>query len=231
MKKALSLILALVLCLSLYACGKDVSKDISDTADNKENSTTLATDGTGDGNANSDIDWFISGTQINTAKLPEYVEIVELTTENWMEHFKVYSYSYTEENIEKDAFGEIVSTEPITHEGRAFGAGNEKYHYYDDVVIELKHKTTGELFIFDLEDGQGGHNPGNDLEVEEDFTLDDYECTRIKGSVYYLKLSIGELPVSTIIWKYTEDPTEIPTGMRIYPGTNAINGSLKEWLS
>ena len=231
MKKALSLILALVLCLSLCACGEDVSNGTSGTADNKENPTTLATAGMGDVNADTDIDWFIRETQINTAKLPEYVEIVELTTENWMEHLKVYSYSYTEEDVEKDAFGETVSAEPITHEGRAFGAGNEKYHYYDDVVIELKHKTTGELFVFDLEYGNGGFEPGNDWEIEEDFTLDDYECTRIKGSIYYLKLSIGDLPVSTYIWKYTEDPTEVPTAMRIYPGTNAINGSLKEWLS
>lgn len=123
MKKILALVLVAIMCLSLYACGDDERND----DDSRPLDTAVA-----GGNASADTDWLVRNDTINVAKLRECVEIAELTTENWSEHFKVYTYSYTEEKVEIDAFGEIVSTETITHEGRAFGAGNERYHWYDN---------------------------------------------------------------------------------------------------
>jgi len=241
MKKALSLILALVLCLSLCACDKGNQSDGHlNESTNQENNNTAHMGGNLDLNNQPLIMSIADGDgTINVAKLREAVEVVELTTENWKEHFKVYSYSYTEEKVEKDAFGEVVSTETITHDGRAFGAGNERYHWYDEVIIELKNKETGVLSVYEF-GPDGGSDDKNvailleELSYEEgsnveDFNLDDYECTRITGFIYYINLSIGSLPMDTYLY-----PVGVlaPGTLSVYPGTNAVlNHYLKDWLS
>ena len=55
---------------------------------------------------------------------------------------------------------------------------------------ELKSKTTGKLIT--LTASNDSYRPS----VEEDFRLDDYECTRIKGTLYLV-----DLPVEAIITK------------------------------
>ena len=142
---------------------------------------------------------------INGERFPEYVEFVDLTTENWKEYIKVYSYSYEEEKVEKDVFGDIVSSEVVTHTGQLLGAGNERYHSFVKANIELKDKTTGELTVYNL--GREG------VKVGEDFNLDNYECTRINGKLCFLKVSMGELPVDTYI-----------DFLYIYPGTHSFDG-------
>lgn len=220
MKKILALVLVAIMCLSLYACGDDERND----DDSRPLDTAVA-----GGNAGTDTDWLVRNDTINVAKLRECVEIVELTTENWSEHFKVYTYSYTEEKVEIDAFGEIVSTETITHEGRAFGAGNERYHWYDSVAIELKNKATGELSIYEFNQ----YGEVNDLNVDEDFNLENYECTRIRGSIYYINVSVGDLPVDICLCPVFPNAAIMQPGtLYVYPETNAIsNGYFKDWLS
>ena len=224
MKKIISLILALMLCLSLVACGHGeplASIDNNPTVNNNSQ------------NNNADADWLIREERINVLKFREVVEIVELTTANWNEHFRVYTYSYTEEQVNKDDFGEVVSTETITHDGRAFGAGNTRYHWYDNVVMELKDKATGELFVLKFSE----HEERNDIEVDKDFDPANYECTRIIGSIYYLNFTIGELPVDTYLYAAFPEVEGTQSVMligalRVIPGTNAIHHAyLKEWLS
>ena len=227
MKKALSLILALVVCLTLCACDKSNQSEGQLTEPtNQDNNNTVHIGGNLDLNDQPLIMSIADGDgTINVEKLRKAVEVVELTTENWKEHFKVYSYSYTEEKVEKDAFGEVVSTETITHDGYALGAGNERYHGYINLVIELKDKTTGELFIYETD--------GDDISVEADFNLDNYECTRIKGSICYLNIPIGEIPVE--IWFYPVFPGDEmpqPGALKIEPGTHSFGTYFViEWCS
>lgn len=222
MKRVLSAILALLLCLSLGACkGKESS-------DPTEAPPTAGPDFT----FNSNTAGLITGTDVDVTKLHEFVEMVTLTTDNWKEHFRVYhyTYSYQEEKVERDDFGEIVSTETITHsgEGNAFGSGNAKYHWYEDVVIELKHKETGELSVYKFDPYE---NP-NDLILEESFDLNNYECTRVKGRICYFTFPIGTLPIATYLWPAMKEGMGIPPGaLYAFPGTNAISNTyMEDWL-
>ena len=224
MKQALSLILVLALCLSVCACRR------------KENPEPTDTFPTAPGSADTPpivIDGLLEGTDITVQKFLEYLEPVALTTENWKEHFKVYaySYSYDEVKVDRDDFGEIVSTETITHTGNgyAFGAGNEKYHWYNNVVIELLNKKTGETVVYKL----GPYEQANDISVEKDFNPDDYECTRIKGSIYYFSFPVGVLPLATYIWPQQQEGTALPPGaLYVFPGTNAVSNTyMMDWMS
>ena len=206
MKKTIALLLTLVLCLSLCACG--------DSAD--------APNITGD-NSNTDLSLIIydkKGTPyLNAPKIAEFVETIELTTDNWMEYIKAYCYSYEEEIIEKDAFGEIVSAETITHTNYQLGAGNERYHCFEDAVIELKDKATGELitYVFDY----AGHL------ITKDFNLDNYECTRIKGCLHFINFPEGILSASESITIAGKDAGGVFTAghsLMLERGTNAVMG-------
>ena len=203
MKKALSLILALVMCLSLCACG--------DSAD---------TPSTTDDNNNTDVSLIIydkKGTPcLNARKIDEFVETIELTTDNWREYIKVYSYEV--EKVKKDAFGEIVSTETITY--NQLGAGNEQQHCFEDVVIELKDKATGEMitYVFDY----AGHI------IKKEFNLDNYECIRIKGYLHFINFPEGTLSTSESITIVAKDEAgELFTrghSLMLEQGTNAVMG-------
>lgn len=185
MKKILALLLAAVMCLSLVAC---VSEETPNTNDNNEtmgnNSATNGTVGdtgnnnteTGDNTTENPVLLYDSNGKayFNKKVLPDLVETIELTTENWREYIKAYSYNI--EKVEKDAFGEVVSTQIETQ--YMLGAGNERYHLFDGVVIELKNKETGELTSYEF------YNYG--YRMSADFNLDNYECTRIQGNLYFL---------------------------------------------
>lgn len=178
MKKALSLILALVMCLSLCACGSG-SQDTQPQKPNGDNSSN----GNTNGSTNTDRTSQTEGEpliiqnpdngkpMINASRFNELVEKVELTTENWMDYIEVCTY--TVKTVEKDAFGEIISTETnICYE---LGVKGDKYYYFYNFAIELKHKTTGEKMPILSE-------------VEGNVCLDEYECTRIKGTLYLVDI-------------------------------------------
>lgn len=226
MKRVLSAILALLLCLSLGACKEKESNEPTETSPVTQPEDTPGI------SHNTNTEGLLTGTDIDVAKLQEFIEIVELTVDNWQEHFRVYhyTYSYQEEKVERDDFGEVVSTETITHsgEGDAFGAGNAMYHWYDDVVIELKHKETGELSVYKF----GPHESSNDMVLEESLNLDNYECTRIKGKIFYFTFPLGTLPVATYIWPAQQEGMGIPPGaLYAFPGTNAVSNTyMEDWL-
>lgn len=117
---------------------------------------------------------------LNAALVEEHIDRVELTVDNWKDYIKEYSYDV--EIVEKDAFDEIINSEKFTV--YRLGYGTEKYHCLS-ATIELKHKETGEIILF------GESLPVNLVEDInavrlEPFNLDEYECTRIKGYMYFI---------------------------------------------
>lgn len=112
---------------------------------------------------------------LNAALVHEHIDRVELTTDNWRDYIKVYQYDV--EVVEKDAFGEVTNTEVSTV--IRLGYGTEQYHYLD-AIIELQHKETGEITIY----GPASHQ-GKSFILDSSINLDEYECTRIKGYLYF----------------------------------------------
>lgn len=159
MKKRILLLLAAMLCACLCACGGSTSVNGNNVLTEREGVVCIKRD-----------------------KFSEILEKVELTTENWKDYIKFYSYD--EEIVHKDEFGEITSSEIVTH--YCLGAGNERYHQFQETVLELKNKETGELTIYNFD-----HE--NTYDVSEDFNLDNYECTRIKGRLYFVDIPIEAL--------------------------------------
>ncbi len=163
MKKVLALLLAALMCLSFVACEEE-----------EEPEELLLTNDEG-------------LVMINEHRFGECIdEVVELTVENFKDYFDVISY--TETVVEKDAFGEVVSTQEVEH--RILCVKTEKYHRYEDVVIELKNKETEELIVFEeipcfLEYHRNFSS--NPKKVKE-FDISKYECTRIKGRIYFVTL-------------------------------------------
>lgn len=208
MKKILALLLVAVMCLSLVACG---GGETSNTNDNNETlGNNSATNGTVDDTGNNNTETGDNTTEnpvllydgsgkawFNKKVLPDLVETIELTTENWREYIKAYSYNI--EKVEKDPFGEVVSTQIITR--YMLGAGNERYHFFNGVAIELKNKETGELTIYELDDI--GYS------IAADFNLDNYECTRIQGNLYFLNFPDEIFSVSDSFGFAEKDGEEI----------------------
>lgn len=181
MKKAFVLILALTLCLSLCACGGESqnSQNDNDIPNTEDNNTATAGNGANEPAVEALVLYDETGFPfLNQARLHEIVEEVELTTENWSEHIEVCSY--TVETVEKDAFGEITATNTST--AYVLGAKNNRYYHLREFVIELKDKSTGELKI------HNSTNVGGQVSVDADFSLEQYECTRIKGTLYLIDL-------------------------------------------
>ena len=220
MKKIISLLLVAVMCLSLIACGSGETPNTNDNNNTNPSeqmnneSTTDTTDSTA-GNTEIDdteteiplivIDFF-GGPCINYLRFPECVEAVELTTDNWKDYIKVYSYS------------------DKTTTYYQLGAGNERYHQFDGVSIELKHISTGEVISYKFDfDGEKG--------VPEDLNLDNYECVSIQGYLYFV-----DVPNEAITFPnegfeeyyglFRVGKEEYPSdGCGILLGTNAIDGS------
>ncbi len=233
MKKALSLLLALVLCLSLCACKKD-------DGGIENPGQQIGSSGQQQDENNSEIEVPLVVQQgggskyINTVRLHEIVETIQLTTENWKDYIRVYSYSFDVVEAERDAFGEVVSTKTTTVTRCQIGADNTRYHCFEGVAIELKNKSTNEVISYPF--SYDGH------ELEEAIDLSQYECTRIQGVLYFV-----DLPEEVIIQvEYNENryfdmgpvmidgsTGEMMSGMMypttaIRPGTNGIdNGNNK----
>lgn len=120
---------------------------------------------------------------LNLDTVNKHITRVELTVDNWRNYIKEYSYDV--EIVEKDAFGEIVKAENVTI--YRLGYGTEKY-YCLSATIELKHKQTGEIVTF------GENLPTNIVKdicavQYEPFQLNEYECTRIAGYMYFIDYS------------------------------------------
>ena len=224
MKKIVVLLLAAIMCLSLVACGSGEMPNTDDnsvtqqgeplggesteseikneTVDDAESTTT---DGSNREEAPfivfyEDREWF------NLIKFKTDVEIIELTVENWKNYIKVCSYDRC-----------------------LLGAGKERYHCFENVIMELKHKETGEVTTFEFDyDGYS---------VANDFSLDAYECTKIEGYLYYLNFPEDALaPYEFINLAYVEEDGDVspqPGTLKLKRETNAVElgGTMEEVLS
>lgn len=166
MKRLLILLFATILCLSIAACS-----NVKIVSGGKDVVTGYEV---GTGNATP---------ALNLNVVNKHISRVELTVDNWRDYIKEYSYDV--EIVEKDAFGEIVKAENITI--YRLGYGTEKY-YCLSATIELKHKQTGEIVTF------GERLPTNLVEdicavQYKPFQLNEYECTRIAGYMYFIDYS------------------------------------------
>lgn len=126
----------------------------------------------------------VSGFEGNPAlsmkSIDEHIDRVELTVDNWKDYIKEYSYDV--EMVEKDAFGEVTKRETLTLYRLGYGA--ERYHCLS-ATIELKHKQTGEILL--LGESLASNIVEDICAVQlEPFRLDEYECTRIKGYMYFV---------------------------------------------
>ena len=214
MKKAISLLLALVVCLSLCACGRrNKTPETTEAPTNKppQSNTTDETDSTITDESNSDqtspfVVYYEDRPWFNLIKFKTDVEIIELTVENWKDYIKVCSYDRC-----------------------LLGAGKERYHCFESVVMELKNKETGEVTTFEF--GYDGYSVAND------FSLDAYECTKIEGYLYYLNFPEDALaPYEFINLAYIEEDGDVspqPSTLKLDPETNAVEvgGSVEEVLS
>lgn len=214
MKKALSLILALVLCLSLCACdsrNETPETTKAPTITPPQSNTTEKADNTITNENNSDQDspfvvcyedrpWF------NLVKFKTDVEIIELTVDNWKNYIKVCSY---------DRY--------------LLGAGKERYHCFENVVLELKTKETGEVTTYEFDYSGCG--------ITSDFNLDTYECTEIEGYLYYLNFPEDALAVyDSINLAYIEEDGDVspqPAILKLDPETNAVevSGTMEQIFS
>ena len=117
---------------------------------------------------------------LSMKSIGDHIERVELTVDNWKDYIKEYSYDV--EMVEKDAFGEVTKRETLTV--YRLGYGTERYHCLS-ATIELKHKQTGEILLLGA---SLASNIVEDIRAVrlEPFRLDEYECTRIKGYLYFI---------------------------------------------
>ena len=177
MKKLLALLLAAVMCLSLAACGGGEETPQANDNNSTEQGEQSGGEMQNDDNASTNEMLVVSGTDgtpaLNGNMVGNYIECVELTVDNWREYLKVYTYDV--EVVEKDAFGEITNTEVV--EVFCLGYGNNRYHSFE-AIIELQHKETGETLFANMELGYV-------FLLASDGNLDEYECTRIQGNIYF----------------------------------------------
>lgn len=173
MKKWIALLLAAALSLTLCACGLDEPEN-NNQGTNSGGSVEDPTDATEALVLHDNEEGY---TFINQNRFRELVEKVELTTENWRDYLGIYSY--TEKYTKTDAFGEVVEEGEYTY--TYFGPAVERYFYVSEFVIELMDKETQETQIYQM---SGRNLPG----VTEEFDLDQYECTRIKVTLYFIDL-------------------------------------------
>ena len=109
---------------------------------------------------------------LNAVLVADHIDRIELTVDNWSDYLKVYQYDVVK--VEKDAFDEVISTE--TESVTRLGFGTEQY-YCLDATIELQHKETGEFITYS--------GTGHDFVLRDPIDLEEYECTRIKGYLYF----------------------------------------------
>ncbi len=170
MKRKLVLLLATFMCISLCACA---------------------------GSKKSIITEYDGQPAIERERFGELLEVVELTTENWREHFKIVTYE--EDSVSYDAFGELIKDENgnVVHEyipHTMLVAKTDSYFYFNNVVIELAKNGTDELITYEIR-GQG-------VEIFETMNLDDYSCTRVIGEIILVNLPVEAVCTPLEEWGY-----------------------------
>ena len=197
MKRLFALLLAVLMCLSVVACGDDAKSD----GKGGDKVTEPA-----------EVAWLVDGNKINADRLRDEVYTVELTLDNWREYIKVYHTVHT--SLMGD--GSFVE-----EECDVLGAGNDRYHAYKGIQIKLTHKTSGEKRVMSL-----SRESTNDQPVDAGFNLDDYECTEVSGTICYWDFPIGSIPADTILdpdgFAENPNPNKLPEGMMARKGTNYI---------
>lgn len=203
MKKLHVLLWAMVICILFAACGGNTPAGNTDLGNsNTETDSTAAVSSPDNAEKSDENDLIIKtdgGPCINANRFAELVETVELTTENWREYIDT-SFNTYERIDEKNAFGEVTATSMRTtcH----MMAKTDKYFQFvgteeRPAAIELKHKTTGEVLIEPLEgwDYLLPYSVKNaDDSFFEKYNMDNYDCTRIQGTLY-----IVDIPEEAIV--------------------------------
>lgn len=157
---------------------------------------------------------------LNAVLVGEHIDRIELTVDNWRDYIKVYQYDV--EVVEKDAFGEVTNTEASTV--IRLGYGTEQYHYLD-AIIELQHKETGEITTY----GPASHL-GKSFILDSSIDLDEYECTRIKGYLYFFDFT--EEVIEEVIdvydrWNKSSTHAEIKVTSGSFEGTWGVDCDAK----
>lgn len=136
--------------------------------------------------------------ELSKTEFTKYIQKVELTTENWKDYFEVIEKT----REEKDQWGEIKNTTKDIYL-------QLKEPYYDtgelmDTTIELKVNedkierfengsfVVGTTKTIEFQTGDGSSSNGGKQSIFSlsgwgDVTTKDMQCTRIKGTLYYLK--------------------------------------------
>ena len=186
MKKTISLVLALVMCLSLCACGKESVQEA-------EGHNTLATQ-------EVSVDTHTEAVVVNTEPTQPQIIEVELTSENWQEYFDsnniqiVYEWS-------KNSFDEVED----------FFA----YKYYIPLKEEYKHRMTNlheTEIAYELAGIDGERNITIDIEnmsvsvgAEWVYDIGAPEETTKDGKVYGIQLVETGLPFGECYKYYAPD--------------------------
>ncbi|MBE5817009.1 MAG: hypothetical protein E7315_04735 [Clostridiales bacterium] len=139
-------------------------------------SLTACSGGTSGGIIGKDVE---GKTCIKSSKFGSLIERVELTLENWKDYISLVTYDVT--TIERDPFGDIISQ--TTQTKYLVGVKTDRFYTfaYNGTAIELQNKSTGEKKIY-------SHLEYRGIFVDETFNLDDYECTRIQGYIYFVDI-------------------------------------------
>ena len=163
MKKFISLVLVLIMCLSLVACGREASKANGSQANNSATQQKRETTEEGYG-------------IISRKEFASCVTKIELTAENWKEYLEIAEIT----DAERNAFGEVTesktSTECIVKNALGWN--------FTDVAMYLNVISTGEsLYCEDMSYQLWGSNYRLDWSKYE---IDDLTCEKITGSVLVL---------------------------------------------
>lgn len=163
-------------------------------------------DTSGVGEGSDELVVWSSGIQcINLDRFGECLTVVSLTIDNWRDYI------------------DIITKNSI----REFGIKTNKYHYVEKVHFKLKHNETQETKDCSISTSPWGPM-GEYNGLSEDFNLDNYECTEIKGKIYFVNLPNEVIHTPLPEWNYScgfmlvgsgiEEPYEIsPQTKQIYP--------------
>lgn len=161
MKKKIYAIISVVMIFLLVGCAKNSNNNSSENDLHTEHHDTRQETETKE-----------DESIIYAEELLKHIVVIELTTENWKDYFEVVQ----EERDIVDAFGEKTGSE-TKWVLRAKDKGQFAGAFRGDLAIELKYLKTSETTTYSYFEN------GMSLVVQEPHTIEDYECTRIKGEV------------------------------------------------
>ena len=196
----------------------------SPTTDKKEETTSGSTNSSGIIETDALVVLGSDGIKgINYGRFGECLTVSPLTVDNWRNYIDMITYDV--ECILKDAFGEVISSTVMTR--RELVIKTNAYHYIENCRIELKNIETQETKICTFPTTSERWGPMGEGKVEE-LNLNDYECTRITGKIYFVNLPKEVIYTPLSEWDYAcgfmiigsglESPYEIQKEIkRIYP--------------